>query len=140
MAYFGEEAKQIHLEVEATEGTTVRLKIQETRNADIAPTWRTIRILTEKDLPFNGELDLNPASRFVKITPSSIAGAVSLKAFRISDASGNFGDDFSGILDIEADSNAPVEYFNLQGIRVDNPTPGLYIRRQGTKTEKVIVK
>ena len=140
MAYFGEEAKQIHLEVEATEGTTVRLKIQETRNADIAPTWRTIRILTEKDLPFNGELDLNPASRFVKITPSSIAGAVSLKAFRISDASGNFGDDFSGILDIEADSNTPVEYFNLQGIRVDNPTPGLYIRRQGTKTEKVIVK
>jgi hypothetical protein len=37
-------------------------------------------------------------------------------------------------------SNAPVEYFNLQGVRVANPTSGLYIRRQGTTTAKVLVK
>ena len=140
MAYFGSEAKQLHLEVEAAEGTTVRLKVQETRNADVAPTWRTIRVLTEKDLPFSGEFDLNPASRFVKITPASVTGAVTVKAMRISDATGFFGEDFSGISDIVVDETAPVEYFNLQGIRVDNPAPGLYIRRQGGKTEKVIVK
>ena len=46
----------------------------------------------------------------------------------------------SGIADIVADENAPVEYFNLQGIRVDNPENGLYIRRQGNKVTKVIVK
>lgn len=48
----------------------------------------------------------------------------------------------TGIADIEAefDENAPVEYFNLQGIRVANPENGLYIRRQGNKVEKVIVK
>lgn len=48
----------------------------------------------------------------------------------------------TGINDIEAefDPNAPVEYFNLQGIRVDNPENGLYIRRQGNKVEKIIVK
>lgn len=43
---------------------------------------------------------------------------------------------------IEADDeNAPVEYFNLQGIRVnsDNLTPGVYVRRQGSKTTKVLV-
>jgi|GEM_PF-1827683 len=46
----------------------------------------------------------------------------------------------TGIDDIEAADNAPVEYFNLQGVRVANPENGLYIRRQGNKVTKVIVK
>lgn len=48
-----------------------------------------------------------------------------------------------GIEDIVNDnSNAPVEYYNLQGIRVngDNLTPGIYIRRQGTEVTKVYVR
>ena len=45
-----------------------------------------------------------------------------------------------GIADITADENAPVEYFNLQGVRVAEPTTGLYIRRQGGKAAKVYVK
>lgn len=102
MAYFDGTAKKIYLEVSAEAGTSVRLKVQETRNADIAPTWRTMRVLTEKDLPFKGELELNPESRFVKITPASVSGAVSLNAFRISDANGSFGPDFSGIADVIA--------------------------------------
>lgn len=42
---------------------------------------------------------------------------------------------------VDADDSA-IEYFNLQGIRVDadNLTPGIYVRRQGNKTAKVIVK
>ncbi len=44
----------------------------------------------------------------------------------------------SAISDIEADVNAPVEYFNLQGVRVANPQNGLYIMRQGNKVTKVI--
>jgi hypothetical protein len=48
----------------------------------------------------------------------------------------------SGIANVgvDADNNAPVEYFNLQGVRVDNPTTGLYIQRQGSKATKVLVK
>ena len=47
----------------------------------------------------------------------------------------------AGVDSVEADgSDAPVEYFNLQGIRVENPAPGIYIRRQGTAVSKVIVK
>ncbi len=46
----------------------------------------------------------------------------------------------TAITEIEAaDENAPVEYFNLQGVRVENPTNGLYIRRQGNKVTKVII-
>ena len=45
----------------------------------------------------------------------------------------------AGIADIDADTaDAPAEYYNLQGIRVQHPQPGgLYIRRQGGTTAKV---
>lgn len=39
------------------------------------------------------------------------------------------------------DADAPVEYFNLQGIRISEPVAGsVVIRRQGSKVEKVLVK
>lgn len=40
------------------------------------------------------------------------------------------------------DPDAPVEFYNLQGVRVpaDRLTPGIYIRRQGNKATKVAVK
>ncbi|MDE6290263.1 MAG: hypothetical protein K2M16_01905 [Muribaculaceae bacterium] len=38
------------------------------------------------------------------------------------------------------DSDAPVEYFDLRGVRVSNPTDGIFIRRHGTTTEKVYIK
>ncbi len=37
------------------------------------------------------------------------------------------------------DLNAPVEYYNLQGIRVANPENGIFIRRQGNKATKVVL-
>ncbi len=46
----------------------------------------------------------------------------------------------AGINDIEIDNNsAPVEFYNLQGVRVDGDlAPGIYIRRQGTNVQKVL--
>lgn len=46
------------------------------------------------------------------------------------------------IADEVIDENAPVEYFNIQGVRVngDNLPAGLYIRRQGTKAAKILVR
>ncbi|MCM1162851.1 MAG: hypothetical protein NC339_01155 [Muribaculaceae bacterium] len=55
-----------------------------------------------------------PASKFLDYDPSSIESI---------DA---------------AETEAPVEYFNLQGIRVDNPQGGVYIRRQGNTVTKVV--
>lgn len=50
--------------------------------------------------------------------------------------------DAAGVADIAADdASAPVELYNLQGIRVNgDAAPGIYIRRQGSKTAKVIIK
>lgn len=59
---------------------------------------------------------------------------------------GSFNQDIidSAINEIAADhvdANAPVEYFNLQGIRIVEPTPGsIVIRRQGSNVEKIVVK
>ena len=42
---------------------------------------------------------------------------------------------------VSEDSNAPVEYFNLQGVRVSNPAAGqLLIKKQGNTVSKVLVK
>lgn len=48
--------------------------------------------------------------------------------------------DDTAVEGIEADENAPVMFYNLQGVRVNGDEPGIYVRRQGSKTSKVIVK
>lgn len=45
----------------------------------------------------------------------------------------------SGIENIAIDENAPVEYYNLQGVRVSNPENGIFIKKQAGKATKVIL-
>ncbi len=40
---------------------------------------------------------------------------------------------------VDVDANAPVEYYNLQGVKVENPSNGIFIKKQGTKTQKVVL-
>lgn len=54
-----------------------------------------------------------------------------------------FTGDSQGIDEIGIDeANGPVEYYNLQGVRVasENLVPGFYIVRQGSKTAKVLIR
>ncbi|MDE6510526.1 MAG: hypothetical protein K2L00_00305, partial [Muribaculaceae bacterium] len=37
-------------------------------------------------------------------------------------------------------ADAPVEYYNLNGVKVSEPSDGIYIRRQGAKAEKVVIR
>lgn len=46
----------------------------------------------------------------------------------------------SGIKNTLDTLNAPVEYYNLSGVRVSNPQNGIFIRRQGGKATKVVIK
>lgn len=48
--------------------------------------------------------------------------------------------DPTGIEGIESDDEVTPVYFNLQGVKVDNPSNGIYIKVTGKKTEKVIVR
>ena len=38
-----------------------------------------------------------------------------------------------------ATDNAPIEYYNLQGVKVANPENGIFIKKQGSKTTKVVL-
>lgn len=48
-------------------------------------------------------------------------------------------DEISNLDNIEIDTNTPIEYYNLQGVKVENPENGIFIRKQGSKTTKVIM-
>ena len=45
----------------------------------------------------------------------------------------------SAIESIAADANAPVEYYNLQGVKVAKAENGLFIKKQGNKAVKVVL-
>ena len=49
------------------------------------------------------------------------------------------GGDFSGIDETLVDDTEEAEYYNLQGVKVVNPSSGLYIKKQGNKVTKVIL-
>lgn len=44
----------------------------------------------------------------------------------------------SAIEIVDADNNAPIEYFNLQGVKATHLEKGIFIKKQGNKTTKVI--
>ncbi|MDE6696146.1 MAG: VWA domain-containing protein [Muribaculaceae bacterium] len=44
-----------------------------------------------------------------------------------------------GLVTID-DDDAPVEYYNLNGIRVENPSNGIYIQRKGNKIKKILIR
>lgn len=76
-------------------------------------------------------------------TPSASVEFTSKGTSRYGTITVEYVQDTEAIEGIDADnSNAPVEYYNLQGIRVnaDNMPAGIYIRRQGTAVSKVLVK
>ena len=50
--------------------------------------------------------------------------------------------DFTGINNViaDADENAPVEYYNLQGVKVEKPENGIFIKKQGAKATKIVAE
>ena len=65
----------------------------------------------------------------------------STKHIRLNSISFVLTDAPSAIEGVEAEAAEGVaEYYNLQGVRVENPAAGLYIRRQGGKVAKVIIR
>ncbi len=87
--------------------------------------------LTERPIVFNGE-PLNITYKAIKD---------GFKPSEVQTLAIDGGGQTTGIENVAVDSqNAPVEFFNLQGVRVENPSAGIFIRRQGNNVSKVIVK
>jgi len=89
--------------------------------------------ITEKDV-----LHDDPGTQIrtgnVKFTPT---GTLNISTITVTYKPGTR----TGVDDIAVDAeDAPAEYYNLQGVRVENPTPGLYIVRRGNTTTKELVR
>lgn len=104
----------------------------------------------DADLPQESDLKIEVLGQHAEIVERTSAG--NKLTIKVKNAVGNDSDglnehtysflftgDGTGVENVEM-GNTPVEYFNLQGVRVDNAASGLYIRRQGDKTEKVIIR
>ena len=84
---------------------------------------------------FNGNYSRNtlkynqPSSIFACYAPEDARNNVSLY---------KEVDTVTGIDEIVA-KNAPVEYYNLLGVKVANPEKGIFIKKQGNKATKVIL-
>ena len=46
----------------------------------------------------------------------------------------------SSVSEIEAEANDEAVYYNLQGVKVAEPENGLYIKVQGNKATKVLIR
>lgn len=78
----------------------------------------------------DGKLSL----KMVKQSKAGQQNRLAFKSFRLS----YYGNGDAGVTGVEVDENAPVEYYNLQGVRVANPLSGLYIQKKGNKAAKVM--
>ena len=104
MTFFASTSPAIRVKADYSGSGNVEFKIQETRNADMTPGWRTIRVLRAADFPFDAVLSLNSEARFVKLSAPVLSGSVTVSEFRVADANGNgLGEDFNSIQDAAAE-------------------------------------
>lgn len=88
-------------------------------------------------LPAGTYTDVLSGNKFT-VTSSTISGNIGQTGVAVIDATGSL--DSNDILFSEKDTdNRNTEYFNLQGMRVEIPTQGLYIKRTGTSVEKILI-
>ncbi len=82
---------------------------------------------------FEVKADGKLSIRMEKTSKAGMQNRFAFKSFALS----YLGTEATGVAGVAADENAPVEYYNLQGIRVANPEKGIFIKRQGNKATKV---
>lgn len=90
------------------------------------------------DVSLNGTVDAEGKANMIidVLWKSDVLGEIPIKVTFV-------GQGKAGIGSVEIDnSNAPVEYFDIRGVRVnpDALAPGLYIRRQGSDVSKILVR
>lgn len=121
-------------------------------NAPKNPTWNLdinghtmataltseVKTPTTYTIPFESTLSRAADGLENALTIKSTDAPVDVYSLKI-----NFDPVVSGIEKVtftNEDADAPVEYYNMQGVRVMNPAQGLYIRRQGNRVEKVALR
>ena len=64
-----------------------------------------------------------------------------VRNYAIYNMDGDTGQQFSNVNVVINDEDAPIEYYNLQGIRIMQPTTsGVYIIKKGNQVRKTYIK
>jgi hypothetical protein len=103
----------------------------------LAGTTRYLEVGGDVFLP---SVDSNGEISFVRTTVESLAANsvyIDASSINADELSVKLSTDLSSITDIDVDANVDVRHYNLQGIQVDKPDHGVYIRVQGNKATKV---
>ena len=116
-------------------------------DADDIDSEITLSIVSSNDTQLENIADVTIEGKQLTITPKSF-GDATLRLRSVSRGHVAYHDIAVkiakvGVDDVAVDANdSAIEYYNLQGVRVDadNLTPGVYVRRQGNKAVKVIIK
>ncbi len=162
MGYFNQEAKTVALQASYTGSGTVVFNLQETRNPDVTPGWRTIRQFKAADFPIDVEYPLNPESRFVKIiAPTLSSGSITVTKLLVSNQATELEPAAVGkpliyaplanLLVVESPAAATLSVYNLLGEcclrqqlqagRQELSLPsGLYIVRYGDDSRESVWK
>lgn len=135
---------QLHVVVSEydAEGNEVTEEVVNTASAKAAsyvsePTW-TNPVVTDENGMYLISLPQTSGNYITIKAKNELNGYHSEELVKHVDAAGNI---LSGIDAVMAeDADAPVEYFNMQGMRVEAGQPGIYVRRQGGKVAKVVVR
>jgi len=145
MTFYQTSSAAMRLKADYSGSGYVEFKIQETRNADVTPGWRTIRVLRAEDFPFDDVIHLNSESRFIKLTAPALSGNVTISEFRVADANGHgLGDDVNHVAGITSCNVEQTEYFTLSGKRIPAPSQGISLMRMvmsdGTVVNKKVIQ
>lgn len=142
MTFFQTASPAMRVKADYSGNGYVEFKLQETRNADVTPGWRTIRVLRAEDFPFDEVIPLNSNARFIKLVAPVLSGSVTVSEFRVADANGEGLHDTDGIDASEAsDGNAPyLQYYSLSGNRIAAPSQGICLMRMMKGDGTVVVK
>lgn len=114
MTYYATSSPAVRVKADYSGSGNVEFKIQETRNADVTPGWRTIRVLRAEDFPFDEVIYLNNESRFIKLSAPTLSGSVTVSEFRVADADGKgLGEGFDLGGDVDAIQETLSGRFNI---------------------------
>lgn len=85
----------------------------------------------ESDVTISGTVDANGVGKFdISVTWMNIPISVTFNSTGMT----------TGIRNVQESVEANTVYYNLQGVRVQKPTKGIYLRKQGDKTTKIYIK
>ncbi len=131
------------LTVNAPAGYEIKSLTMDVDGAQLKTTLPTIdgNNATKVEATSRAAADTQFSYEFTTPVTSFVLGcSATSNQLRISQVAFNIAKIVTGLEAVSAAADAEAVYYNLQGVRVDNPAAGLYIRVRGAEVSKVMIR